>query len=186
MLELSTMEIAIVVAGFIAAAVLVAYAKRRQQRNAPAQQGPEYIWLASPERSASPLSLPFAGAETDEATELTYQGAYLLLIEGLRIELMMVEFFIESGALLAFPRPRVVGRVTYTSEAFKPYLREIKSLEDFGRYAPYRSDSLWMMKLTVHPKDADVAVDTLGRAGITVEATGGPQPWWHWQDVLVY
>jgi len=150
------------------------------------QSGPNFVWLAFVERYASPLSLAFAGAETAETTEDTYRGAYLLLMEGLRMELMMAEFFIESRALLSFSQPRVVNRVTYATEAFRPHLREIRSLEDFGRYAPYRSGRLWMMKLSVHPEDADEAVAVLERAGIAVEPAEGPQPWWHTQNLQVY
>ena len=187
MIELNVILIAILVGILLAAATFVAYARHGYLKQRASQSlSPAYVWLAFPERYTSPLSLRFAGAETDETTELTYRGAYLLLIAGVRLELMMAEFFIESGALLPFPRPRVVGRVTYTSEAFRPYMKEIRSLEDFGRYAPYRSGSLWMMKLSVHPEDADQAVDTLEQAGITVETATGPQPWWHEQNIQVY
>ena len=186
MIELNVILIALLVGTLLAGVILVAYMRHGHLTPRTKQTRPEYVWLAFAERYASPLSLPFLGAETIEATEDTYRGAYLLLLAGLRMELMMAEFFIESGALLSFARPRVVGRVTYNSEAFKPYLREIRSLEDFGRYAPYRGDSLWMMQLSVHPEDVDRAVDSLGQAGITVETASGPQPWWHWQDVQVY
>ena len=102
------------------------------------------------------------------------------------MELMMAEFFIESGALLPMPRARVVGRVTSSTEAFQPYRREIRSLEDFGRYAPYRGGSLRMMYLSVHPEDANEAVTVLERAGIAVEAAAGPHPWWHTHNEMFW
>ena len=183
MFDLNVILIAILVAVCVAAVLLAASVRRTYfKRRASLPQGPEYVWLAFVERYASPLSLAFVGAETAETTEDTYRGAYLLLMERLRMELMMAEFFFESGALLSFPRPRVVNRVTYATEAFRPHLREIRSLEEFGRYAPYRGGWLWMMKLSVHPEDANEAVAVLERAGISVETAAGPQPWWHTQD----
>ena len=185
MFDLSLLAIAILVLA-AAAVALAAGARRGWLRHEAGQSGPQYIWLAFVERYTSPLSLAFAGAETAETTEETYRGAFLLLMAGLRMELMMAEFFIESGALLPMPRARVVNRVTYATEAFQPHLGEIKSLEDFGRYAPYRGGRLWMMKLSVHPDDADEAVVVLERAGISVEVAEGPHPWWHTQNVQVY
>ena len=187
MIELNVILVALLVVVCIAAVLVTAYVRRGYfKRRASLPQGPEYVWLAFVERYASPLSLPFVGAETTEATEDTYRGAYLLLLAGLRMELMMAEFFIESGALLSFPRPRVVNRVTYATEAFRPHLKGIRSLEDFGKYAPYRGGRLWMMKLSVHPEDADEAVAVLKRANIAVETAAGPQPWWHTQNVQVH
>ncbi|MDE2836433.1 MAG: hypothetical protein OXL97_02840 [Chloroflexota bacterium] len=185
MFDLSLLPIAILTSAAVAVAV-AAGARRGWLKHEARQAGPEYVWLAFVERYTSPLSLAFAGAETAEATEDTYRGAYLLLMAGLRMELMMAEFFIESGALLPMPRARVVNRVTYATEAFRPHLGEIKSLEDFGQYAPYRGGRMWMMKLSVHPDDADEAVIVLERAGISVEMAEGPQPWWHRQNVQVY
>ncbi len=186
MFELNVILIALLVGTLLAAVILVAYVRHGHLTPRTKQTRPEYVWLAFAERYASPLSLPFVGAETIEATEDTYRGAYLLLLAGLRMELMMAEFFIESGALFSFPRPRVVNRVTYATEAFRPHLKGIRSLEDFGKYAPYRGGRLWMMKLSVHPEDADEAVAVLKRANIAVETAAGPQPWWHTQNIQVY
>ncbi|MCY4581212.1 MAG: hypothetical protein OXE50_00200 [Chloroflexi bacterium] len=185
MLDLGPLHIAVLVSLAIALALAVG-ARRGWLKHEASQSGPDYVWLAFVERYASPFSLPFVGAENADTTEDTYRGAYLLLMARLRMKLMMAEFFIESGALLSFARPRVVNRVAYTTEAFQPHLREIRSLEDFGRYAPYRGGRLWMMKLSVHPEDVDEAVAVLERAGIAVEAAEGPQPWWHTQNVQVY
>ena len=170
---------AALVTGSISTAFLPGWVKRRRPKREAGQPRPEYVWLAFAERYASPFGLAFPGAETAETTERTYQGAYILLMARVRMELMMVEFFTEGGALLFTPQTRVVERVTYSTEAFQPYLGEIRSLEDFGRYAPYRSGSLKMMKLSVHPDDADEAVTVLERAGIAAETSKGPQPWWH-------
>ena len=187
MVELNVILIAILVAVCVAAVLLAASVRRTYfKRRASQPQGPEYVWLAFAERYGSPFDLAFAGAETPESTEGTYRGAYLLLMAGLRMELMMAEFFIESGALLPMPRARVVGRVTYSTEAFQPYRREIRSLEDFGRYAPYRGGSLRMMYLSVHPEDANEAVTVLERAGIAVEAAAGPHPWWHTHNEMFW
>ena len=183
MFDLDGIQIAIVIAALIAVVLFIEYTRRRWPTHKDKQTGPEYVWLAFVERYASPLSLAFVGAETAKTTEDTYRSAYLLLMERLRMKLMMAEFFIESGALLSFPRPRVVNRVTYATEAFRPHVREIRSLEEFGRYAPYRGGRLWMMKLSVHPEDANEAVAVLERAGISVETAAGPQPWWHTQDL---
>lgn len=179
MFGLDGIQIAMLIIALIAVALFVEYTRRRRPTDKDKQTGPEYVWLAFPERYGSPFSLAFAGAETDEATELTYRGAYLLLTADLRMELTMVEFFIESRGFLPMPRARVVKRLTYTTEVFQPYRREIRSLEDFGRYAPYRTDSLWMMKLSVHPDDAAEAIRVLEHADIAVEMASGPQPWWH-------
>lgn len=181
---MSAFEIAVLITGGIAAALLVAYAKRLQKRNATAHQGPEYIWLAIVGKRSLGFDRVFAeeekeddGAPEAESIEGTYEGAYLLLMAGLRMELMVarrekpVEVTIVS-------RPRVEERVTYTTEAFRPYMDRIKTLDDFGLFAPYREGWSTMMKLSVHPDDVDQAVRVLEGAGLTVERPPGKH-WWH-------
>lgn len=167
MIDQSLIPIVMVVGVLIAAFLLSEYMRwrrrgRRPERR-PVRLEPEYVWLA------------IIGPSNAESTEDTYRSAYLLLAAGLRMELMMAELFHERGPYVV-ARPRVTERMTYSTEAFRPYAREIRSLEDFGRYAPYRNDR--MMKLSVHPDDAVEAVRVLEDAGVTVERPQG-QHWWH-------
>ena len=148
----------------IAALLLSEYVRWRRRKHRPVRLEPEYVWLA------------VIGPSNAESTEDTYRGAYLLLMAEIRMELMMAELFHERGlGLEIVARPRVVERTTYSTEAFRPYLKQIRSLEDFGRYAPYRADR--MMKLSVHPDDTNEAVRVLVDAGLTVERPPGIHFW---------
>ena len=89
------------------------------------------------------------------------------------MELMMAELFHERGLA---QRSWVAERTTYSAEAFQPYVKQVRSLEDFAQYAPYRDD--WMMKLSVHPEDVDEAARVLEDAGLAVERPQG-RHWWH-------
>ncbi len=160
----SNIEVYMFLLAVIAAALLIMYVTRRGWlRHEPRRTESGYTWLA------------IIGPSNAESTEDTYKGAYLLLAAGLRMELMMAELFHERGPYVV-ARPRVTERTTYSTEVFRPYAREIRSLEDFGRYAPYRDDR--MMKLSVHPEDADEAVRVLEDTGLTVERPPGKH-WWH-------
>lgn len=164
-------EIVVLIAVIIAAGLLTLYVIRRGWlRHELQQTGPEYVWLA------------IIGPSNAESTEDTYQGAYVLLAAGLRMELMMAKRetpeVAGTYALDVVSRPRVTERVTYTTEGFRPYVDKIKSLKDFGRYAPYREGWLTMMSLSVHPEDVEEAVGVLEDAGLTVERPPGKH-WWH-------
>ena len=164
MFDQSGIQVVILVNAFIAAALLVVYASRRKRDTG---SGIQYAWLA------------VIGSSNAESAEDTYRSAYILLTTGLRMELMMVRMEMAEFALTrGGGRPRIVERITYTTEEFRPYLNEIKSLEDFGLYAPYREGWMTMMKLSVHPDDLDEAVRALEKAGLTVQIPSG-QHWWH-------
>ena len=129
-------------------------------------QGPQYVWLA------------IIGSSNAESQEGAYRAAYLLLTGGLRMEMEMVQTHIETGGgfFELGGRPRVVDRITYSTAAFRPYRNEIRSIEDFGRYAPYRDNR--MVKLSVHPEDVDESVRLLQNAGLTVEVHESGY-WWY-------
>jgi hypothetical protein len=69
--------------------------------------------------------------------------------------------------------------MTYKTEAFLPHLREIRSLEDFQRYAPYRAD--YRMVLSVHPEDMQDAYGVLRELEVRLSALQHPDQHW-WKD----
>ena len=94
----------------------------------------------------------------------TYRAGFELIVRALAVQLEMQEIYQERGAvgmggMDVSGRPVVSSRMTYTTEAFLPHLREIRSLEDFQRYAPYRAD--YRMVLSVHPEDEQDAYGVL-------------------------
>ncbi len=183
---MSGFEIAVLIAVFIIAVLFTAQMKRGHRK--VEQPQPEYVWLAVVGKREVSFDRLFAeeeegGGPPAESAEDTYEAAYLLLMAGLRMELTMAKREAPGvgGALYGFnivSRPRVTERVTYTTEAFRPYMDRVKSLEDFGRYAPYQEGWLTMMSLSVHPEDADEAVRVLEREGLSVERSQG-RHWWH-------
>ena len=146
-------SIAIVVILLVIAGALFASYMKWGRHEPKERQGPQYVWLA------------IIGSSNAESPEGAYRAAYLLLTAGLRMELEMIEVFIEKGR--GGGRPRVVDSLTYSTAAFGPHRNAIRSIQDFGRYAPYRDDR--MMKLFVHPEDVDESVRLLQKAGLTVE-----------------
>lgn len=181
-------EIAVLIAVFIVALLFTAQMKRRHRKVQQPRQQPEYVWLAITGKRKTSFGRVFAKEDESsgppaESAEGTYEAAYLLLMAGLRMELTMAKREAPGmGAGLyvmnIVSRARVTERVTYTTEAFRPYMDKVKSLEDFGRYAPYQEGWLTMMSLFVHPEDVDKAVRVLEDAGLIVEQPPG-RHWWH-------
>ena len=94
----------------------------------------------------------------------TYRAGFELIVRALAVQLEMQEIYQERGAvgiggMDVSGRPVMSSRMTYTNEAFLPHLREIRSLEDIQRYAPYRAD--YRMVLSVHPEDEQDAYGVL-------------------------
>ena len=181
---MSAFDIAILATGLIAIALLAGGVRRKRPRH-DAKTGPEYVWLAIVGKREIGFDRVFAeeaeekndNAPEAESTEGTYTGAYVLLKAGLRMELAMTKLdfterrFYPSG-------PRVEERITYSTEAFRQRRIKVGSLEEFGRYVPYRAGFLRTMRLSVHPDDEDKAVQVLEDAGLTVERPPG-HPGWH-------
>ena len=147
----------------IVALVLLAARLGRKRIDEARRGGPQYVWIA------------VIGPSNAESTEGTDRAAYLLLQAGLRMRLAMAEIYVERG-LLSWGSQRVDERVVYSTEAFRPHKADIRTLEDFSRYAPFRADRL--MHLSVHPEDAPRAVQLLQDAGLVVEQPPG-RHWWH-------
>lgn len=147
----------------VGALVLMATRIRRKRLDEERRQGPQYVWVA------------VIGPSNAESYEDTYKAAYLLLRADLRMKLAMTETYVEGG-FISGGTMRVVERVAYSTETFRPHRSAIRSMDDFARYAPYRADRL--MHLSVHPEDADNAVRLLQDAGLAVELPPGKH-WWH-------
>lgn len=145
-----------------ALALFAAYI-RRKRLDEERRQGPQYVWVA------------VIGPSNAEPYEDTYKAAYLLLQADFRMRLAMTETYVEGG-YISGGTIRVVERVAYSTETFRPHRSAIRSMDDFARYAPYRAD--WLMHLSVHPEDADNAARLLRDAGLTVELPPGKH-WWH-------
>ena len=164
MFDEDSIQIAIVVFLFGGIALLPLYLKFAAPRASRSKPG--YVWLE------------IIGPTPDESTAATYRSAYLVLMEGLRMELRIASANQpKRGSRGRYRAPRFSERITYTTESFQPYLDEIKSLEDFARYAAYKGGWATFMKLSVHSEDVDRAVRLLERAGLTVEKSTKPQPW---------
>lgn len=141
--------------------------------------------MASPLGRAESTYVPFVIIdEPGEGTLTTYRAGYELITRRLRVMLEMFELYHERGSV-AFgggdfaPRPTVSDRVTYMTEAFASLLKSIRSIEDFGRYAPYRPDH--QLALTVHPDDVGDAYLVLRELNIRLSASHHPDQHW-WKD----
>ena len=110
----------------------------------------------------------------DERDEAEYRGAYLLLVENVRMQLRITTLRPRGMHDLGF-RPRVEARVLYTTESLRPH--GIASFEEFERHTPHREGWLVVSRLSVHPEDLDKAVHVLARAGIDAK-TGPPRRSW--------
>ena len=165
MFDESSIQTAMVVFVIVGMGLLPLYLKFAAPARA-SRSKPGYVWLE------------VIGASKDESTEDTYRSAYLLVREGIRMELTI-------GSVRA-PRPgrgdhndglRITSRITHTTESLRPHVDEIRSLEDFGRHATYKPAWVTLMKLAVHPEDADKATRVLERDGVTVERPTRAHPW---------
>ena len=148
----------------VGALVLQAAYIRRKRLDEERRQGPQYVWVA------------VIGPSNAESSEGAYKAAYLLLQADIRMRLAMTETYVERGFISGSGTMKVVERVAYSTETFRPHRSAIRSMDDFSRYAPYRADRL--MHLSVHPEDADNAARLLREAGLTVELPPGKH-WWH-------
>ena len=116
------------------------------------------------------LSAPrYVELEVDKPTEeerdaAEYRGAYLLLVEDVRMRLTIST--LQPGHMTQNRRMtiRVAARVRYTTESLQPH--RIASFEEFGRHTPYQKGWVVANRLAVHPEDLDKAVHVLGEAGI--------------------
>lgn len=158
----------------VIAGALVVIRVRRILQQAAANPRRGYVWLR------------VIGTTLDESTQDTYRSAYLLLMENVRMELRIADWqapiYYDSTAFShrssdLIPRSRSRGRTLYTTESLEPHLPEIRSFEDFQRHATYAGAWLTEMRLSVHPEDADKAVQVLEHAGLTVEKRTGTHFW---------
>lgn len=113
--------------------------------------------------------------EMDKPTEnerdaAEYHGAYLLLMENVRMRLSISTLDPLSNEY----SHRVRARVRYTTESLRPH--RIASFEEFEQHTPYRKGWVVVNRLSVHPEDVDKAVHLLGKAGI--EAKKEPPSRW--------
>ncbi len=115
------------------------------------QSGPTYVTLEMDEPTE------------DERDAAEYRGAYLLLIENVRMQLTISTLDSRSH----WYSHRVKARVRYTTESLQPH--RIASFEEFERHTPYLKGWVVVNRLSVHPDDVDKAVHVLGRAGIEVK-----------------
>ena len=167
-------EIVILIAAAIAGVLLLVRFKQSYQQ-ALERSRRRYVWLE------------VGGATKAEGTEETYRGAYHLLVENVRMELRIaglqplsykdsMPFGSRGGDQIL--QPRIKERAIYTTESLQPHLREIQSFEDFQRHTTYTEAWVTVMRLSVHPDDAEKAVRVLERAGMTVERPTG-RYFWH-------
>lgn len=153
----------IVMFAVVAALVLLAARLGRKRIVESRPRGPQYVWVA------------VIGPSNAESTEGTHRAAYLLLQAGLRMRLAMAKTHVERG-LPTWGAQSVDDRAIYSTEAFRPHKADIRTLEDFSRYAPFRPDRL--MHLSVHPEDVSRAARLLRDAGLVIELPPGKH-WWH-------
>ncbi len=165
MLDEDTIRIAVIALVVIAIALLPLFLKFASPRQASSRSMPGYIWLN------------IVGPTPDESTEATYRSAYLLLMEGLRMELTIASVDQPKRRYGRYGAPRMGQRISYTTETLQPHLDDIRTMEDFSRHATYRGGWATFMKLAVHPEDAEKAERVIERAGLTVERPTKPQPW---------
>ena len=99
-----------------------------------------------------------------ERDEAEYRGAYLLLMENVRI-LLTISTLRPGGSGHLYPR--VTARARYTTESLRPH--GIASFEEFERHTPHQEGWVVENKLSVHPEDVDKAVHVLERADIEVK-----------------
>ncbi len=157
------------------ALVLLAAHISRKRIVAMRPRGPQYVWIAVISRPLGGRG-PIYTRQNAESTKGTHRAAYLLMRAGLRMRLVMARIHIEHGDPTGWASHRIAERASYSTEAFRPHKADIRSLEDFSRYAPYRAD--WLMHLSVHPEDVQEAVRLLQEAGLVVELPPG-RHWWH-------
>ena len=165
MFDESSIQIAIIALVFIGIGLMPLFLRFAKPGRGPSRSKPGYVWLS------------IVGATPDESTEATYRSAYLLLMEGLRMELTIASVDPPKRVYRRYGAPRMAQRVAYTTESLQPHMDEIRTLEDFGRHATYRGGWATFMKLSVHSEDVDKAERVLERAGLTVERPTKPQPW---------
>jgi hypothetical protein len=138
-----------------------------------------------PGRTQMPLeTLEIIASAGQRQDPVTYWAAYEMIVRGLQITLDMQEMHQERGGsgiggFDLISRPSVVSRMTYTTEAFIPHLRDIDSFDTFGRYAPFRSDRT--IKLSIHPDDLPDAYALLRELGIRLSVMHHPDQHW-WKD----
>lgn len=116
--------------------------------------GPRYVTL----EMAAPTEV-----ERDEAAN---RGAYLLLMEDIRMQLTTTTLR-PRGMLDKGLHPRVTARVRYTTESL-PRGR-IASFADFEQHTPHQKGWMVLHKLSVHADDVDKAVHVLEKAGMDVK-----------------
>ncbi len=125
-----------------------------------------WFWRAS---GTQYVVLDIAKSNEAERDEAEYYGAYLLLMENVRMQLTLSTLRPLRMGERGF-RPRVVSRVRYTTESLMPH--RIESLDEFRRQTPHQQGWLVENRLAVHPEDIDKAVHILGRSGISVRIQG--------------
>lgn len=102
----------------------------------------------------------------DERNAADYHGAYLLLLENVRMRLTISTLRPRRMHELGY-RPRVASRVRYTTESLGPH--GITSFEEFQRHTPHQEGWVVVNRLAVHPDDLDKAFHVLGKAGMEAQ-----------------
>ena len=115
----------------------------------------------------------YATLEMDKPTEderdaAEYRGAYLLLMENVRMQLNISTL----DALSHRYSHRVKARARYTTESLQPH--RIASFEEFEQHTPYQKGWVVVNRLSVHPEDVDKAIRVLERGGIAVRGQSTP------------
>ncbi len=116
--------------------------------------GPRYVIIGS------------VKSTEDERNAADYHGAYLLLLENVRMRLTISTLRPRRMHELGY-RPRVASRVRYTTESLGPH--GITSFEEFEQHTPHQEGWVVVNRLAVHPDDLDKAIDVLGKAGMEAE-----------------
>lgn len=120
------------------------------------QSGPTYVTLEMDKPTE------------DERDTAEYHGAYLLLMENVRMRLTISTLDARSH----WYTHRIKARVRYTTESLQPH--RIASFEEFERHTPYQKGWVVVNRLSVHPEDVDKAIHVLEQAGIGVRGQSTP------------
>ncbi|MDE2836573.1 MAG: hypothetical protein OXL97_03575 [Chloroflexota bacterium] len=129
------------------------------------QSGPRYVVLEMDKPTE------------DERDAAEYRGAYLLLLENVRMQLRISTLQPRRRASQAGIRysAHVSARVSYTTESLQPH--RIASFEEFEQHTPYQEGWVVQNRLSVHPEDVDKAIHVLGKAGIEAKTESGRRSW---------
>ncbi len=120
------------------------------------QSGPRYVTLEMDKPTE------------DERDAAEYRGAYLLLMENVRMQLSISTLDWLSHRYTH----RVKARARYTTELLQPH--RIASFEEFEQHTPYQKGWVVVNRLSVHPEDVDKAIRVLERSGIEVKGQSAP------------